>query len=125
MAINAKQSQAAILISTGTSITATAEQVGVSRCTLHEWLKDDTFNAHLNSQKREIIDAARAAIQNASTLAITTIADLMQNSDNDMCRLNAAKEILAMAGITRALDIGSDSVETLRKEREQMALWGL
>ena len=125
MAINAKQSQAAILLSTGTSITATAAQVGVNRDTLHQWLKDDTFNAHLNSLKREIIDAARAAIQNASTLAIETIADLMQNSENDICRLNAAKEILAMAGITRALDIGSDSVETLRKEREQRALWDI
>ena len=80
---------------------------------------------HLNSLKREIIDAARTAIQNASTLAITTIADLMQNSDNDMCRLNAAKEILAMAGITRALDIGSDSPEALKKEREEMAFWDL
>jgi len=125
MTINAKQSQAAILLSTGTSITATAAQVGVNRDTLHQWLKDDTFNAHLNSLKREIIDAARTAIQNASTLAITTIADLMTNSDNDMCRLNAAKEILAMAGITRALDIGSDSPEALKKEREEMASWGL
>jgi len=125
MTINAKQSQAAILLSTGTSITATAAQVGVNRDTLHQWLKDDTFNAHLNSLKREIIDAARAAIQNASTLAIETIADLMQNSENDICRLNAAKEILTMAGITKAQFIGSDSVEVLRKEREQRALWDI
>jgi len=80
---------------------------------------------HLNSLKREIIDAARAAIQNASTLAIETIADLMQNSENDICRLNAAKEILTMAGITKAQFIGSDSVEVLRKEREQRALWDI
>ena len=125
MALTAKQSQAALLLSSGETITATALKCEISRETVHQWLRDDTFNANLNSLKREIIDAARAAIQNASTLAITTIADLMTNSDNDMCRLNAAKEILAMAGITRALDIGSDSPEALKKEREEMASWGL
>jgi len=116
--LNAKQLQAAVLLSAGTTITATAEQTGITRVTLHEWLRnDDKFIAYLNSLKHDLIDAGRAGLQASVALAIETINSIMTDSDNDVVRLNAAKEVLNRAGINNAQAIGSDDAERLKKER--------
>jgi transposase-like protein len=41
--LNAKQLQAAALLASGATITATAEQTGMTRVTLHQWLKYGTM----------------------------------------------------------------------------------
>ena len=116
--LNAKQLQAAALLSGGATITATAEQTGITRVTVHQWLRDDdVFIAHLNSLKRDLIDSARAGLQASVALAIETINSIMTDSDNDIVRLNAAKEVLNRAGINNAQVIGSDDAERLKKER--------
>jgi len=116
--LNAKQLQTAVLLSGGTTITLAAEQAGVTRVTLHQWLKnDDEFIAYLNSLKRDLVDSARAGLQSSVALAIETINTIMTDSDNDVVRLNAAKEVLNRAGINHAHTIGSDDAERLRKER--------
>jgi hypothetical protein len=98
--LNAKQLQTAVLLSGGTTITLAAEQAGVTRVTLHQWLKnDDEFIAYLNSLKRDLVDSARAGLQASVALAIETINTIMTDSDNDVVRLNAAKEVLNRAGI--------------------------
>lgn len=122
--ITPKQSQVAILLASGQSITATAEQANTTRNTIYSWLKsDDVFIAYLNGLKLEIQEAARCAIQSKAALAIDTIADLMTGSENDAVRLAAAKEVLVMAGLSKPPRIGSDSAEELRKEREVKALY--
>ena len=116
--LNAKQLQAAVLLSGGTTITLAAEQVGITRVTLHEWLKnDDVFNGHLNGLKHDLMDSARAGLQASVALAIETINSIMSGSDNDVVRLNAAKEVLNRAGINNAQTIGSDDPERLKKQR--------
>jgi len=116
--LNAKQLQTAVLLSGGTTITLAAEQAGVTRVTLHQWLKnDDEFIAYLNSLKRDLVDSARAGLQASVALAIETINTIMTDSDNDVVRLSAAKEVLNRAGINHAHTIGSDDAERLRKER--------
>jgi Helix-turn-helix of insertion element transposase len=116
--LNTKQLQTAVLLSGGTTITLAAEQAGVTRVTLHQWLKnDDEFIAYLNSLKRDLVDSARAGLQASVALAIETINTIMTDSDNDVVRLNAAKEVLNRAGINHAHTIGSDDAERLRKER--------
>ena len=116
--LNAKQLQTAVLLSGGTTITLAAEQARVTRVTLHQWLKnDDEFIAYLNSLKRDLVDSARAGLQASVALAIETINTIMTDSDNDVVRLNAAKEVLNRAGINHAHTIGSDDAERLRKER--------
>ena len=116
--LNAKQLQTAVLLSGGTTITLAAEQAGVTRVTLHQWLKnDDEFIAYLNSLKRDLVDSARAGLQASVALAIETINTIMTDSDNDVVRLNAAKEVLNRTGINHAHTIGSDDAERLRKER--------
>ena len=66
MELSAKQTKAALLLARGDTITTAAEQVGVNRMTIQQWLKkDDNFNAYLNSLKRELVDAGRSAMISA------------------------------------------------------------
>lgn len=117
--LSAKQLQAAILIVGGATITATAEQISITRITLHQWLKsDDLFIAHINSLKQDLINAGRAGLQASVALAIETINSLMTGSDNDIVKLNAAKEVLNRAGLMTALVIGSDDAAQLKKDRD-------
>jgi hypothetical protein len=116
--LSPNQLKAAILIVGGASITATAAQTGLTRVTLHDWLKnDDLFIAHINSLKQDLINAGRSGLQASVALAIETINSLMTKSDNDIVRLNAAKEVLNRAGINNALVIGSDDADLLKRER--------
>jgi hypothetical protein len=92
----------ALLLATGATITATAEKAAITRQTIHQWLNSDyEFMAYINRLKKENTEAARAAIQSAAVLAVETIAAIMKDSDNDTVRLSAAKELLAMAGLTK------------------------
>lgn len=117
--LSAKQTQAALLLARGDTITTTAEQIGVNRMTIQQWLKkDDNFNAYLNSLKREFVDAGRSAMRASIVTAIDTINQLMLSSTNDVVRLNAAKEILDRAGLANDKPIGSDDVSKLHQERE-------
>ncbi|MFI3136856.1 MAG: phBC6A51 family helix-turn-helix protein [Methylococcaceae bacterium] len=123
-ALTPKQLQAAALLASGITITEAAEKTATTRQTLHQWLKtNDVFIAHLNGLKLEIIDSSRAAIQTSAALAISTINALMAHSDNDAVRLAAAKEILAMAGLTKVSAIGSDSADKLKKARAEKAVF--
>jgi transposase-like protein len=88
--LSAKQTQAALLLARGDTVTTTAEQVGVNRMTVHQWLReDDNFNAYLNSLKRELVDAGRSAMRASIVTAIDTINQLMLSSTNDVVRLNS------------------------------------
>jgi hypothetical protein len=116
--LSANQLKAAILIVGGATITATAAQTGLTRVTLHDWLKnDDLFIAHINSLKQDLIDSGRAGLQASVALAIETINSLMMTSENDIVKLNAAKEVLNRVGINTALVIGSDDADLLKRER--------
>jgi len=117
--LSAKQTKAALLLARGDTITTAAEQIGVNRMTIQQWLKkDDNFNAYLNSLKREFVDAGRSAMRASIVTAIDTINQLMLSSTNDVVRLNAAKEILDRAGLANDKPIGSDDVAELQQERE-------
>lgn len=96
------QLTAALLLATGSTITEAATKADTTRQTIHTWLNSDyDFIAYINGLKKENTEAARAAIQSAAILAVETIASIMRDSDNDTTRLNAAKEVLAMAGLTK------------------------
>jgi hypothetical protein len=120
------QLKAALLLATGATITAAAEEAAITRQTLHQWLNNDyEFIAYINLLKKENTEAARAAIQSAAILAVKTISSIMQSSDNDAVRLNAAKEVLAMAGLTKETaglfnrGIGSTTAAGLKAEIEK------
>jgi len=115
------QITAAVALASGESITAVAEKVGVSRQAVHAWLNDENFNAYINSLKHESVNAARSAIQAAASLAVSTMSDLMANSQNDGVRLACAKEILSMLGLEKKQAIGSESAQELKRQKENDA----
>ena len=118
-ALTAKQLQTALLLAGGTTITEAAKQTETARQTVHDWLKEDLFTAHLNSLKDEVVEAGRSQVQTSVTLAITTLCDIMKSSQNDVARFNCAKEILFMSGLSRELKIGATTAEGVRKGREE------
>ena len=114
--LSPKQLQAALLLSSGITITETAKQIELTRQTVHDWLNDPVFIAHLNTLKSEVIESGRSQIQTSVTLAITTLCDIMSSSQNDVARFNCAKEVLFMAGLSRELKIGAVTVEGVQKQ---------
>ena len=115
--LNSNQIQAAQLLASGKSITDTAEEVGVSRQTIHDWQKNNyVFIAELNSLKLEIREAGRQALQSSIALAVDTINSIMSNSDNDLARLKAAHDILNRTGIFKPESIGSINPEKVRDQ---------
>lgn len=100
--LSPKQINTCTLLVTGKSITYTAKKVGVSRMTISRWLKDDNnFIAYLNALKMEQLEVARTQIQHIATLAVDTLTDVMTKSTNDVARIAASKEVLAMSGLTK------------------------
>jgi len=117
--LTAKQIEAALLLAAGKTITEAGNQTETARQTIHTWLKDDAvFIAHLNGLKSEVVEAGRAQIQTSVSLAITTICQIMEHSENDVARFNCAKEILFMAGLSRELKIGPVTIEAVQKQRK-------
>jgi len=120
------QLSTALLLSIGTSITQAAETGAITRQTIHKWLNEDCeFIAYLNTLKKENSQAARAAIQSAAVLAVETISNLMRESQNDAVKLAAAKEVLAMAGLTKETQsmidkgIGGTTASEVMAEKEK------
>lgn len=128
--LSAKQLQAVSLLASGESITAVAENCSITRQAIHTWLKDnDGFLAYLNALKSENVTAARTAIQAAASQAVAAMVEIMKSSSNDAARLAAAKEILAMAGLTEATrgiaskDIGEVTADKVKAKKEKDRQW--
>lgn len=128
--LSAKQLQAASLLASGETITDTAEKSGITRQAVHTWLKDNNeFLAYLNALKSENVTAARTAIQSAACQAVTTMVQIMNKGTNDTARIAAAKEILAMAGLTEATrgiaskDIGEVTADKVKAKKEKDRQW--
>ena len=120
------QLEAALLLATGTSITDTAKKAATTRQTIHLWLNSDyEFVAYINALRKENAEAARAAIQSAALVAIETITSILKHSDNDAVRLSAAKEVLAMAGLTKDTSalfnrgVGGVTAEAVKVEKHK------
>ena len=122
MAIELKviQIQACTLLATGKTVTDTAKELGLSRVTISRWLNSDNdFIAYFNALKMEQLEVARVQIQHIATLAVDTLTDVMTKSKNDVARIAASKEVLAMSGLTKdsldlyALGIGAETEKLL------------
>ena len=116
--LNAKQLEVALMLASGETVSSAASKVGVARQTIHDWLSgNNVFMAHLNGLKKESVKAAIASLQNAATLAVTTVCELMTSSKNDAVRLACAIKILeATHVVDRAYHIGSSQVAKLDKK---------
>ena len=88
----------AALLANGT-IRAVAAAVGISERTVYDRMNSGEFQALYKAAKADLIRAAVFNINNQVQAAIDTVADIMQDEDNNPAiRLQAAQTILNNAG---------------------------
>jgi hypothetical protein len=97
--LSPKQEKAAILLASGLSCKATAQEVGITPETISQWKNDTSFKALINTLKMEAILNAREQLRDLCVTAVAGIQDLMVNSKSDAVKLKACVEVLKMSGL--------------------------
>jgi hypothetical protein len=117
--LTAQQDRAVALLLMGTTVTTVAASIGVSRETVHRWLRENfEFIGAVNRGKRELRDAASARLLGAWSKAAENIAAAVEKGD-----LKASLLLLRVfAGSFGVVDvIGSDDPKRLADEAELAA----
>lgn len=96
--LNAKQEQAAILLSTGLSGSAVAMQVGITAETISRWKLSPDFLAAINAHQKERVSVAREKLRELAQKAVSTIDGLM-DSKSEGIRLKAAVSLLKLTNM--------------------------
>jgi hypothetical protein len=77
--LSAKQTQAALLLARGDTVTTTAEQVGVNRLTIHQLMLSSTNDVVRLNAAKEILD--RAGLANDKPIGSDNVAELKQERE--------------------------------------------
>jgi len=83
----------AVLLASGQSVTAVAEQSGVSRRTIYRRLEQPEFRTRVRELRSEMVDQAAGYLSRTAVKAVRTMESLL-DSDSDTVRLGAARSIL-------------------------------
>jgi len=94
--LNTKQLQAIDLILCNSSIEKVAKKLGISRQTIHNWLREKPFKEHLEKERKELFEEGLNALKGAMAKASRALIGLLDCDDRKERRL-AAKEIINMA----------------------------
>ena len=103
-------------LTTGATVVKTAELVGVSRETVHRWLREDwNFQAAANAARRELHDAVQRRLLVMTDRALSTVAEAIDRGD-----LGTSLALLKRLGTLDALapPIGSDDPRVLAEEAQ-------
>jgi hypothetical protein len=113
--LSAQQLAAVDMLSTGASITATAEAVGVTRQTVSEWAnRDPQFRAALNRRRAEVWAEQKDRVRALLPKAVERIERAFQADDGDSLR--AALALLKLAGLGELHETGPTDPETVTQE---------
>lgn len=77
------------------TIAAAARAIGINESTARRWLKESAMKTAWLEARRQSMDHAIFALQQASTSAVTTLIKMLK-SDQDAVKLRAAQIILEM-----------------------------
>jgi hypothetical protein len=113
-----KPSQLSVLerLLAGQTVTDAAKAGGVSRATVHRWLKEDySFQAELNRSRHELNEAIGNALLSTALRATTNVAAAIEGGDVS-ASLKLLKGIGALSG--QPVSIMSDDADILRHEEE-------
>ena len=113
--LSSKQVFAANLIAQGMRKKDVADDLNITPQTVSVWCAKDEFNAYLNAVKFELLEDARDRMRTLSGTAVDTIRDLMDKGEKEAVRLQAARTVLDITGISNperwGLGIGPTSAE--------------
>jgi hypothetical protein len=89
------QARVAYALAAGASISAAAQQIGVHRATIHNWMKDPAFNQAVGCARLEYAESLRDQLDELGALALDTIRQLLTDPNTPASvRLRAAMSIL-------------------------------
>jgi hypothetical protein len=90
--------QAISALMTSPTIEAAADQVEVDKSTLYRWLDRDDFQRDYKRARREALTRSIARLQKASTEAVETLQEVMNDTDaKDSTRVRAAEKVMKFA----------------------------
>lgn len=89
--MTAKQYHAMRLLIEGKTQQQVADEVGVNRNTIGNWLRNAEFKEEYDRQVKELMSVLAGE-------ALANLAELMRNASSESVRLNACKDILSRAG---------------------------
>ena len=93
-----KQEQAVASLLRQPTITAAADDAGVSDSTLRRWMRDDVFAAAYSTARAQLVTDTIGAIQRSGTRAILTLHEIMGDADAPAsARVAAARTVLDLA----------------------------
>lgn len=107
--LSAKQVQAIDLLATSRdTMGAIAEQVGVTRVTIHTWLSDPTFSSELSKITSASLQTISASLTSLSSTAANVIAASMalpMSSSADESRVQSLRLKAAFGAVDRLIKI--------------------
>jgi transposase-like protein len=113
-----KQEQAIIALLTQRNVDEAARATGIAPNTLLRWMKEPEFDAALRKARRLSYSQSIGRLQQASSVAATTLLKLMVDPDSPpSCRLRAADSVLSHAA--KAIEI--EDIEARVSELERAA----
>lgn len=73
-----------------------AQEANISRSTLQRFLRDPLFKAELERQKADSTAQTNARMTEAAAVAVQTLHEIMTNGRNEIARVQASREVLAI-----------------------------
>lgn len=90
-----KKEKAILALLSHSTIEAAAQEVGISRKTLHEWLKQEDFKGKLQEAKQETVNHVTMRIRASMAEAVDTLTEIMRDKETPPhARVSAAKAVL-------------------------------
>lgn len=109
-----KQTKIIVAILQSRTIAEGCRKAKISRETFYEWLKDETFKAEFEKQRREIIDLSLHELKTASREAVDVLRGLLI-SKKDGIRFRAATTIIENVIKSLELEDLNKRIEALEK----------
>lgn len=108
-----QQEQAAMMLASGSGITAVARQLNLNRSTLYEWQENTAFQCYYNQQCQDHQQAVKNALFGLHQRAVDTLTNLLANGSENT-RLKAAMWLLERVA---SAEIGDTNIRTVLKRQ--------
>jgi transposase-like protein len=114
MALNNRQIKAIPVFIGCDSMEDAARQIGITKGTLYQWLKQDEFIKEVQIARKKLLDKAMNKLTNVSMKAVNTLEKLL-DAESEAVRRAAANDILGHALKHRELSEIEDRLESVEK----------
>jgi hypothetical protein len=102
--VNARQRRAIEALMIGTSVVGAAHAAGVSRQTVHAWMRQPDFTDALDNAEAEMRRTAVRRLTATLEKSVTTVSRLAETAEDEAVRLRAALAVVSMLRDLLAVD---------------------